>query len=84
MLPKFLIADNSLELPNTIFVVHTEAPRFIVESDIDDFEVNQQVHWIDEAPAQSEVEELMTLAENFLEDELEHQSDLFDEEIGEE
>jgi hypothetical protein len=83
MLPRFLIADNSQELPNTIFVVHTEIPRFIVESDIDDFYNNQIVHWIDEKPENEElIEELIEEAEDFLEMEFKSQEDLYDDEIG--
>ena len=81
MLPKFLIADNSQELPETIFVVHTEEPRFIIESDIEDFSSNQIIHWIDEKPKKdSLVEDYLADAEEFLNTELESQEDLFDEE----
>jgi len=81
MLPRFLIADNSQELPDTIFVLHTEEPRFIVESDIEDFNSNQTVHWIDNEPTDySIVEDLLEEAESFLGEELESQDDLFDEE----
>jgi len=81
MLPRFLIADNSQELPETIFVIHTEEPRFIVESDIEDFNSNQIIHWIDEEPKKSSlVEDYLADAEEFLNTELESQEDLFDEE----
>ena len=81
MLPKFLIADNSQELPETIFVIHTEEPRFIVESDIEDFSSNQIIHWIDEEPKKSSLtEDYLADAEEFLNTELESQEDLFDEE----
>ncbi len=81
MLPKFLIADNSQELPETIFIVHTDEPRFIVESDIEDFSSNQMIHWIDEEPKKkSLIEDLLADAEDFLNIELESQEDLFDEE----
>jgi len=80
MLPRFLIADNSQELPETIFVIHTEEPRFIVESDIEDFNLSQTVHWIDEKPKKdSLIEDLLADAEDFLNAELESQEDLFDE-----
>ena len=80
MLPRFLIADNSQELPDTIFVIHTEEPRFIVESDIEDFSSNQIVHWVDDEPKDySIVEDLLEEAESFLGEELESQDDLFDE-----
>jgi hypothetical protein len=74
MLPKFLLADNSLETPETIFVVHTETPRFIIEADIDDFESNQLIHWIDEEPADADaIAQLVDEAEEFLEKEFENE-----------
>lgn len=81
MLPKFLLADNSQELPDTLFIVHTEEPRCIIECDIEDFHENQAIHWIDKQPKDSsEIEDLLDDAEIFLENELENQEDLFDEE----
>lgn len=79
MLPKFLIADNSQEVPEKIFVVHTEIPRFIIEGDIEDIESDMLVHWIDEEPAFSD--QLVTEALNFYEDELASQEELFDEDL---
>lgn len=85
MLPKFLLADNSQESPDTIYVVHTEEPKFIVESDIEDFWSNQEVHWLSEAPESKElIKSLLEEAENFLEDEFENQEDLYDEEDDDE
>jgi Zn-finger protein len=85
MLPKFLLADNSQESPDTIYVVHTEEPKFIVESDIEDFWSNQEIHWISEAPESPElIKSLLEEAENFLEDEFENQEDLYDEEDDDE
>ncbi len=80
MLPKFLLADNSQETPDTIFVVHTEMPRFIVESDIDDFWSNQDVHWIDGEPGDEEmIADLLEAAEEFLEKEFENEEKLSEE-----
>lgn len=80
MLPKFLLADNSQESPDTIYVVHTEEPKFIVESDIEDFWSNQKVHWLSEAPVSEEViRALLEDAENFLDDEFESQENLYGE-----
>lgn len=79
MLPKFLLADNSQETPDTIFVVHTETPRFIVEADIDDFWNNQEVHWIDGEPTEEVAEELVGAAEEFLEMEFENEMDMDEE-----
>lgn len=81
MLPKFLLADNSQETPDTIFVVHTEEPKFIVESDIEDFWSNQEVHWLSDVPNSEEtINQLLAEAEQFLEDEFESQENLFEEE----
>lgn len=74
MLPRFLLADNSLETPETIFVVHTESPRFIIEADIDNFENNQKIHWIDKAPDEKDkISQLVNEAEEFLEKEFENE-----------
>jgi hypothetical protein len=83
MLPKFLLADNSQELPETIFVVHTESPRFIVGGDIDDFYSNREIFWIDPKPANELlIEQLLDEAEDFMEQEFENQEDLYDEDFG--
>lgn len=76
------MADNSLEAPETIYVVHNLNPRFIIESDIDDFWSNQKIHWIDEEPDNEElVTQLIEEAEEFLEMEFEQE---FDEDEDEE
>jgi type 1 glutamine amidotransferase len=83
MLPKFLLADNSQEAPDTIYVVHTEEPRFIVESDVEDFWENQVIYWIDDDPQNEElISQLLEEAEDFLEDEFDNQEDLYDEDIN--
>lgn len=80
MLPKFLLADNSQETPDTIFVVHTEEPKFIVESDIEDFWSNQVVHWLSDVPESEKlIKQLLEEAEEYLEAEFESQENLFDE-----
>ncbi len=80
MLPKFLLADNSQETPDTIFVVHTEVPKFIVESDIEDFWSNQVVHWLSDVPESEKlIKQLLEQAEEYLEAEFESQENLFDE-----
>lgn len=81
MLPRFLLADNSQEFPDSIYVVHTQKPRFIVGSDIEDFNMNQEIVWIDAEPKDKKIiEELLAEAEEFLEDELQNQDELYDEE----
>ncbi len=84
MLPRFLLADNSLETPDTIYVVHTETPRFIIEADIDDFESNQIIHWIDGEPGDEDlIAELIEDAEEYLEREFENE-ELLDEDVDDE
>ena len=86
MLPKFLFADNSQQSPDSIYVVHTQAPRCVIESIIDDdFQENNSIHWLDEKPEnEKEIEELVALAEQFLDDELQNQEDLYDNDVEEE
>lgn len=80
MLPKFLLADNSQEMPDMLYVVHNETPRFIVGSDIEDFDVNQTIYWIDEKPKDKDlIAQLLSEAEEFLEAELENQDSYFED-----
>ncbi|TKG95855.1 hypothetical protein EYV94_06075 [Puteibacter caeruleilacunae] len=80
MLPKFLLADNSQELKDTIFVVHTQSPRFIIGSDVEDFYSNQEIYWLDEQPESDQlIDQLLEEAEEFLEKEFENQELLYDE-----
>jgi len=80
MLPKFLLADNSQEMPDMLYVVHNETPRFIVGSDIEDFSVNQTIYWIDEKPLDKElITQLLEEAEEFLEAELDNQDNYFED-----
>jgi len=81
MLPKFLIADNSQEADGTIFIVHTVSPRCIVESDIEDFNKDQKVHWFETALTGNALQEFLEDAENFLNDELANQEELYDEQF---
>ncbi len=82
MLPQFLLADNSQELPDTIFIVHTNSPRCIIEFDVEDFNSNQHIHWLDKQPTnESVIEDILDEAETFYEEELENQEDLYDEEF---
>ncbi|PIF00232.1 MAG: hypothetical protein CR994_07155 [Maribacter sp.] len=40
-LPKFILGDNT-DLPNAIFVIHTEYPRFIINLE------NDEVEWFED------------------------------------
>ena len=62
--PKFLVADNT-DSPDSIFIVHTEFPTFILNLE------NDEVKWLDDISDESEgdltktLENLITEAENF-------------------
>lgn len=84
MLPKFLLADNSQVQPDRIFVIHTEQPRFIVGSDVEEFFKDQEVYWIDDEPESEELKkELLEQAEEFLDLELDYEDELYKQENGE-
>ncbi|MBT3208996.1 MAG: hypothetical protein HN704_12780 [Bacteroidetes bacterium] len=85
MLPKFLIADNSLELPETLFIIHNEEPRCIIGFDVDDFNSNRKIDWIDDKPEDDRlIEILLVKVEQYLEDELENQDMLYEQMENEE
>ncbi|MEN9444320.1 MAG: hypothetical protein RIS47_1210 [Bacteroidota bacterium] len=84
MLPKFLIADNSQEAEDRLFVVHTQSPRCIIECAVDDFKGDQKIHWIDAKVEGKKLAQLLEDAEGFFEDELTSQDDLYDDEFGDE
>ncbi|SNZ00296.1 hypothetical protein [Flagellimonas pacifica] len=58
-LPKFLLGDNT-DYPSSIFIVHTEYPRFIINLE------NDEVEWLEEFSKEDE-EELSAEAENLIE-----------------
>jgi hypothetical protein len=82
-LPKFLLADNSQNDPDKIYIVHTESPKCIFECVLDaEFYESHVAHWIDEKPENGLlVENIVNQAEKFLEDELDAQDQLFNEEF---
>lgn len=78
MLPKFLLADNSQVLPDKIFVIHNEQPRFIVGCDVEGFSIDQEIYWIDDEPASEKLKkELLEQAEEFMDLELEYEEELY-------
>ena len=78
MLPKFLLADNSQVLPDKIFVIHNEQPRFIVGGNVESFSVDQEIYWIDDEPESEELKkELLEQAEEFMDLELEYEEELY-------
>jgi hypothetical protein len=75
MLPKFLVADNT-DLPEAIFILHTEYPRFIVNLE------NDEVDWFDalekdeETDLEHEVAALLVEAEEFYQREVDRYESL--------
>lgn len=80
MLPKFLLGDNSQEFPENVFVIHTQNPRCIIKSDLEDFNLDTKIYWIDNKITDSKkLKSFLELAEKFLIDELNNQEDIYDE-----
>ena len=69
-LPKFILGDNT-EHPNSIFVIHTEFPRFIINLE------NDEVEWFEDFDAEDQ-NELATETENAIK----LATDFYDSEIA--
>jgi len=63
-LPKFILGDNT-DLPNAIFVIHTEFPRFIINLEDDDVEWFEDFDQHDEKELEMETENLIKEATAF-------------------
>jgi hypothetical protein len=70
-LPKFLLCDNS-SLPDELFILHTDYPRFLINL------VNDEIEWFDvlseedeEDEVIDEVADLIKAAHDFHETEME-------------
>ena len=68
--PKFLLGDNT-DLPEAIFIVHTEFPRFILNLQ------NDEVEWLEEFEKADE-EELAEQTEGLIQEAI----DFYDREIS--
>lgn len=69
-IPKFLLGDNS-EFPDSIFVIHTEFPRFIIDLTVDEIE------WLEEFDLQDK-DELASETENAIKE----ATDWYDREVA--
>ena len=56
--PKFLVADNT-DLPEAVYIVHTEFPSFILNLE------NDEVKWLDDIGDESE-EDLTNILEGLI------------------
>lgn len=63
-LPKFILGDNT-DLPNAIFVIHTEFPRFIINLEDDEVEWFEDFNQEDQKELELEVEGLIQKASEF-------------------
>ena len=71
-LPRFLLSSNS-ELPDKLFVVHTEFPRFVLNI------INDEIFWLEEFD-ENDIKEVKNQTQNLIKDAL----DFYDKEITEE
>ena len=63
-LPKYILGDNT-DLPNAIFVIHTEFPRFIINLEDDEVEWFEDFDQHDEKELEMETENLIIEATAF-------------------
>lgn len=63
-LPKFILGDNT-DLPNAIFVIHTEFPRFIINLEDDEVEWFEEFDDHDQKEIEAEAENLIQEATAF-------------------
>ena len=68
--PKFLLADNT-DFPDSVFIVHTEFPRFIIDLKTD------EVEWLEEF-SKADEEELATQTEDLIQE----ATDFYDREVS--
>lgn len=73
-LPKFILGDNT-DLPNAIFVVHTEYPRFIINLENDEVEWLEEFSKEDKNELESETEGLIDQATAFYDREVSRYED---------
>ncbi|MCK0180131.1 hypothetical protein MWU50_12580 [Flavobacteriaceae bacterium S0862] len=73
-LPKFILGDNT-DLPNAIFVIHTEFPRFIINLEDDEVEWLEDFDQHDEKELLSETENLIEEASQFYDREVSRYGD---------
>ncbi len=63
-LPKFILGDNT-DLPNAIYIIHTEYPRFIINLEDDEIEWLEDFDQHDEKELLNETESLVEEASQF-------------------
>lgn len=69
-LPKFLLGDNT-DHPDDIFIIHLDYPRFIINLKDDEIEIIDDIDDEEEEELQVEMENLVKLANEFYDREIE-------------
>lgn len=73
-LPKFILGDNT-DLPNAIFVIHTEFPRFIINLENDGVDWLEDFDQHDQKQLELETESLIKDASEFYDREVSRYED---------
>ena len=81
-IPKFLVGDNT-ECQDTVFIIHTESPKFILNLDTDDVmwmddDLPELLGTADEAELTTAISELLALADEFYQREIDRHEELED------
>ena len=79
-IPKFLVGDNT-DSQDTVFIVHTESPKFVLNLDdvmwMDD-DLPELLGTADEAELTTAISELLALADEFYQREIDRYEELED------
>jgi len=81
-IPKFLVGDNT-DSQDTVFIVHTESPKFVLNLDTDnvmwmDDDLPELLGTADEAELTTAISELLALADEFYQREIDRYEELED------
>ena len=79
-IPKFLVGDNT-EYQDSVFIIHTESPRFILNLDTDDVkwlddDLSELLGTDDEAELTTAISKLLAEADEFYEREIDFYEEL--------
>ena len=81
-IPKFLVGDNT-DSQDTVFIVHTESPKFVLNLDTDDVmwmddDLPELLGTADETELTTAISELLALADEFYQREIDRYEELED------
>ena len=76
--PKFLVGDNT-DFPDTVFIIHTEYPMFVMNMDTDEVSFLEEGFADgDEAETANEITEILAEADEFYQREVDRYEELED------